>query len=334
MTTRFHERIFALLGPNAPIQKISTSKLTAWAHANVVQLPQAYIEWAELDGERILTQYSNRDSFYFEEPEIVTTPDGVRGLLFHQENQGNFQKIVVLNGSDDPPVLFGCIGRPPWIEFSRRFSDCVFAQIFDWQFMLDDGEITFFGDIGLRSDRCISILRSRFEETVSTRFVMDERYTREYRFIKSDSLRLTVGVHEEVNPASGDVKAYVVITGKTAVAELEAQLFDVLSDDVVPPSFSSPRTATGELIRTLLYRGLTQVRHMAIEKPELEIVAWLAECHSARPLDERLNAQSFPETGTRFVIRDKESGITLHFLRQNKNWWWIERIETSDSESA
>jgi hypothetical protein len=185
MKTRFHLRTWALLGPDASFAGASVSKLKLWGHANGIRLPEAFVEWAQLGGERVLTKYSNMDSFCFEEPRIISTPEGVQGLLFHTENQGNFQKIVVLNGSDDPPVLFGCIGKPPWVVHASRFSDCVYAQVFDWQYMLDDGEITYYGDIRLGTDRCVSLLKSRFEQTVTTRYVMDQRYTTEYRFMNS-----------------------------------------------------------------------------------------------------------------------------------------------------
>ena len=164
---RFHDRTLALLGSDAPPQERATNKLNAWARRKGVTLPAAFVEWARLDDGSLLRKYSNDDWFWFDKPEQVVMPDGMRGLLFNSENQNNFDRVVALDHGDDPPVLFAWLGKPPWVKYSDRFSDAVFAQVFDWQYWLefDPGdpkfkEIAFTGDIGLKNDRCVSWLRS------------------------------------------------------------------------------------------------------------------------------------------------------------------------------
>lgn|GEM_PF-5182342 len=191
------------------------------------------MEWAQLDGGSLLQKYSNDDRFWFDQPELVTTPEAVRGLLFNQENQGNFDRIVCLDQGDDPPVLFAWIDRPPWVKNAERFSDAVYAEIFDWQYWLefksDDPtykEITYYGELNFKTDGCLEVLRNRYEETVTTSFIADgTRYT-EYRFIKSPVLRLTVLV-------AGDGSTNIRVTGRPteATEALEVELKSVLDGE-------------------------------------------------------------------------------------------------------
>src|SRR6516164_9752206 len=127
---RFHERTLAMLGIEGVRQKCSAEAFVGWASKNSIRIPAAFLEWAQLDDGSLLQKYSNDDRFWFDEPELVVTPDGVRGLLFNQENQGNFNRIVCLDQGDDPPVLFAWIGRPPWVKNAERFSDLVYAEVF------------------------------------------------------------------------------------------------------------------------------------------------------------------------------------------------------------
>jgi hypothetical protein len=219
-----------MLGIEGVRQKCSAEAFVGWASKNSIRIPAAFLEWAQLDDGSLLQKYSNDDRFWFDEPELVVTPDGVRGLLFNQENQGNFNRIVCLDQGDDPPVLFAWIGRPPWVKNAERFSDLVYAEVFDWQYWLefkpDDPaykEITYYGELNFRTDGCLAALRNRYEETVTTWFLADDtRYT-EFRFIKSPVLRLTVLV-------AGDGSTNIRVTGRPmqAVKAFEAELKSLL----------------------------------------------------------------------------------------------------------
>jgi hypothetical protein len=98
-------------------------------------------------------------------------------------------------------VLFAWVGKPPWVTNAARFSDAVFAQVFDWQYWLefrpDDPaykEITYTGGISLETDGCLLVLRRRYEEAVTTYFVVESEQYTEYRFFASPTLRLRVTV--------------------------------------------------------------------------------------------------------------------------------------------
>jgi hypothetical protein len=222
----FHQQTLALLGSEGERPERSIAQLLAWEERNGIVLPAAFLEWAKLDDGSLLRKYSNGDQFWFDEPEIVSTPEGTRGLRFNQENQGNFDRLVTLDQGDDPPVLFAWIGRPPWVTYAKRFSEVVFAQIFDWQYWLEfkpneseSGEITYYGEIEAESESCLASLRKQFTELPTTRLIFDNRDWTEYRFSKSSMLRLTVSVDP-------DRRAHIRITGRPieAVKAFEAEL--------------------------------------------------------------------------------------------------------------
>ena len=223
---RFHQRTLALLGSEGLPPQRSVEPLLDWAAKNAVNLPGAFLEWAAIDDGSLLEKYSNDDSFWIDSPKLVVTPEGVRGLLFHQENQGNFDRIVCLDQGDDPPVLFAWVGRPPWVKNAERFSDAIYAEVFDWQYWLefkaDDPkykEITYYGEANFKTDACLATLRQRYEETVTTSFLVEETHYTEHRFIVSPVLRLTVMV-------TGDGSTIIRITGRPveAVKALEVEL--------------------------------------------------------------------------------------------------------------
>lgn len=232
--TRFHERALALLGNEGVRPRRSTAALIAWSKEKDFRIPASFLEWARLDDGSLLHKYSNDDWFFFDKPLLIVTPDGMRGLRFHTENQNNFDRIILLDQGDDPPVLFGWLGNPPWVMCAERFSDAVFAQVFDWQYMLefkaDDPkykEITYYGVIDLKTDGCLATLRQRYQELVRTQFIADGVRYCEYRFPHSSMLRVTVLVAE-------DRTTHVTITGRPtkAVKSLEAEWRAALKGEV------------------------------------------------------------------------------------------------------
>ncbi len=324
---RFHERTLALLGREGVRQQRSVEGLLDWATQNAVRLPAAYLEWAKLDDGSLLQKYSNDDRFWFDKPKLVVTPDGVRGLLFNQENQGNFDRIVCLDQGDDPPVLFAWIARPPWVKNAERFSDAVFAQVFDWQYWLefksDDPsyrEITYTGDITLKTDGCLELLRHRYEETVTTRFIVDDNRYTEYRFMKSRKERITVIV---------DVAqiATIRITGQgSMVPDLEAEFLELFGDEVVPPRFNSVLWAADFLGSRIEHGWFTQLRHACLESPTAKAVDLLTACHRASPIRERVMKETFPRTARQFSLGGIAWGVTITFRRLDEYWWCLESI--------
>lgn len=326
---KYHERSLEMLGLNGTLKKQPVPELIEWAKANNITLPAAYLEWAQLGGKKILEKYSNNDWFHFGESDIVTTPEGIKGLEFHQENQGNFTMIVALEQGDDPPVLFAWIEQPPWIVCTEKFSDFVFSQIFDWQHKLkfdpdsDEAWIGYTGNIDLKTSKCLSILRERFEELTTTNYLIDDESYIVYRFWKSLQERIYVMIKP-------DGKASIEISGEyELVVALEADLLETFTEEVVPPTFNSVGSAVDFLGRGLDKGRISQLRHACIEKPSQEAIDLLLECHRSIPLPERALNKHFPKSGSEFELGGSEWGIFIRFrLQHDRNWWWsIEKID-------
>jgi hypothetical protein len=211
-TVTYHAAALELLGAEGRRERRPVPALEAWARANDVVLPAAYLEWAELGAGPLLEKYSAGSDFHFGAPEIKIA-DGRRGLLFERENQGNFDSVVLLDQGDDPPVLWGWLGKAPWVTCAARLSDTIYAQIFDWQFRMDlddddDGEdesrVSRWqrNPIKLHTDRCLGGLRERFREVVASQYVMYGEPYATYRFLPSAPstlTRLTAMVHPYPN---------------------------------------------------------------------------------------------------------------------------------------
>jgi hypothetical protein len=322
--SKYHERTLALLGEEGVRKRRPVPTLITWARKNSISLPAALLEWAQLDGEKLLRKYSNDDWFEFDGPSILETPDGTRGLLFHRENQGNFSQIAVL---EDPRVLFGWIGQPPWITYTERFSDAVYAQIFDWQYMLefdpedpDYKEITFYADLELKSSRCLDVLRQRFQEVVTTHFCIQGTNYTDYRFLRSLKERITVTVEER-----GSVN--ICVTGeRSLVGTLEAELLELLSADTVQRTFLSLLEAI-DFISSALDAGLVvRLRHACTVMPTEEAVRSLSTCHKEIGLRDRLEENVFPDAKSQHEIGGKDWGIRIRFRKSEKSRWVIDSI--------
>lgn len=229
-----------------------------------VTVPAAYREWAALGGGQILHNHNPDDMQWFDQcnywngskdPGIITTPDGSRGIPYQQErHDGAYHTIVLLDHGDDPPVLFcwdspSFITEEPWVVDgpqvvvrAPRFSDCVYADVFDGQFghwlefdddgygwdQFDEHELW----IGLRATgACLRYLRAHYEETASTQRFHEDGPVEQYRFAKSPTERLIVAD----GPVVTDVAAAVRITAATSgqVAALAAELRANLADDLL-----------------------------------------------------------------------------------------------------
>jgi hypothetical protein len=325
----YHARTLALLGKEITQDQYSVPDLLAWAKSNDIVLPAAFLEWAQLDRTNILRKYSNYEWFDFLHPEIVTTPEGKRGLRYNRENQGNFDRIVLLDEGDDPPVLFAWGGEPPWVEYAKRFSDAIFAQIFDWQYLLefdpdnpDEKEIGYSGDIELRTDQAIQFLRDQYPEVVTTRSQIESTDYTEYRFWKSFKERLTVLVTD-------GQKTSIRITGEERlVVTLEEELLQIFEDEIIPTSFSSLLGAVDFLSFRLDRNQQSLIRYLCEVKPNQEILSKLADCHRAIALRRRIENQTFPAGNPEFTIGGSDWGIIIYFRRQESHHWLIKEIVT------
>jgi hypothetical protein len=325
--SKYHDRTLALLGREIAFGGHSALELIEWAKAHDITLPAAYLEWAQLDRKNILHKYSNDDWFGFHEPEIVTTSEGIRGLLFNRENQGNFDKIVQLDKGDDPPVLFAWTGAEPWMVCAKRFSDCIFAQIFDWQYWLefdsndpDYKEIGYCGEIELQTDRCLTFLREHFSELVTTQYTIEGKHFIEYRFWRSLKERITVITCKEET-------THIRITGEESlVMTLEEELLEAFADDVVPPTFNSVLWAIDFLSARIDRAQQTMIRHACKIKPDQNIIAQLTAAHREVSLRERAGNITFPDKESEFTLGGNDWGIVIRFKQVSPYEWRIEEL--------
>ena len=181
---QFHERTLQLLA-SEPLLGVTAAPAQPG-------LPASVAEWTALNGWAILTKYSNMD--WFGVGEAQATDDGARGIPFHRENQGNFDRLFLLEHGEDPPVRFGWVGAPPWIVGASTFSDAVFAQVFDWQCKLEfihgEPQMTYYAVVAYRDDAQLNSLGERFQEVATTWFCTESGRFVERRFVVTSTLRL------------------------------------------------------------------------------------------------------------------------------------------------
>jgi hypothetical protein len=236
----YHDRTLELLGGVDNRRFKEALELEAWAETNRLTLPAAFVEWATLDQGR-LRKFSNQDHFFLSHPRLETLTNGLRGLVFNSENQNNFYKLCLLDHGDDPPVLFSFC-REPWTKYSDKFSDCVYAQIFDWQYQLkfdpkrrDVADIVYTGEITLKTQACVDVLRSRYREAATTWFSIEGRTTAEHRFVPSSRERIIAMLG-----ADGEANLRAMARTLDLTVRLEAQLLEMFGDEVVAQPFYSP----------------------------------------------------------------------------------------------
>lgn len=249
---RYHKRTLDLLG--VCLESLEADiPLTNWAFKHQIDLPKAYLEWAKIDRDEILVKYSNGDYTYIHLPTIVTLADGRQGLVFYRENQGNFDRIVMLDEGDDPPVLmsFGD-DEEKWFQYSQRFSDAVFCQIFDWQYALDFSgdppEIAYYTNFTVANNG-IDKLMSRHLELPQTQIISDESNPLiQYRLLLPNGNR---GIISQDNES-----AQITVHGlfASSIDQTEDELILYFQGDIIPPTYTCLLFAILDLNRHLCNR--------------------------------------------------------------------------------
>ncbi|GAA2602023.1 hypothetical protein GCM10010399_35980 [Dactylosporangium fulvum] len=158
MTTelRYHARSLALVARTAEVSSGAVTAIDRFAADRGFALPASVREWYSLAaGPAVLRDFGNEDRVY--EPHELgrletfwPEPDGDDGpgdeerewdpvaegrlLPFMIENQGVCSWAVVLDGSDDPPVVISFDDLDPsddWTTHMASFSDLVYTRIWD-----------------------------------------------------------------------------------------------------------------------------------------------------------------------------------------------------------
>jgi hypothetical protein len=330
---RFHERTLALLGEEGIREERSVDELLEAAREMNITLPAAYVEWCKIDDGSLLYKYSNQDNFWFD-PRGLEDYEGIRGIAFHQENQGNFTVVIPVDQGDDPPVYFGWVDSPPWVECAKSFSDYLYAQIFDCQYKLafeEDGYpyITDYVSIELRSDRCLVKFREWYEEVVTTQFEIEGTHYTQYRFLKSPKERIIVSVVKGTSGCS------LQITGdKNLTSQLKLDFLQAFWEDVIPSSEPNILCAFQTLGRYLDQGRHVELIHNCLEHPTLAAIQKLSFCHRMKSLVERYKEavgygdDYFQDISEKYMIGDEDWGVTITIVesKERMHWWQIESI--------
>ncbi|MEV8517112.1 SMI1/KNR4 family protein [Dactylosporangium sp. NPDC051484] len=152
---QYHARSLALAGRTAETSPDAVAAVDRFATARGFPLPASVREWYSLAaGQETLSRFSNEDRVYAAhelgrpepywpdgEPDQERDWDPVaeRQLLpFMIENQGVCYWAVMLDGSDDPPVMISFDDLEPtdeWTMLTASFSDLVYTRIWDHRAM-------------------------------------------------------------------------------------------------------------------------------------------------------------------------------------------------------
>lgn len=204
--TPFHAQTLALLALPDQAMPERSARLRQWARTHHLVLPASVVDWVERMPEGTGT-FTGFTVFAFRHPSVVDVPGRGRALVMQKGLWREFIHVVLLDGQDDPPVLFHD-QRRGWVEVAGHFSHHVLGEVFDRR----DGRSV---KIRLKGEAPLDEFRRRFVEVPSTKDLVrgDERVV--HRFRRSPSERIVV------TSVNGDT--IVDILG-TPLAEVEAEL--------------------------------------------------------------------------------------------------------------
>jgi hypothetical protein len=324
----YHEQTLNLLGITSQNLEIETP-LMNWAFKHNIDLPKAYLEWAKIDQGEILAKYSPGDWIDIHKPSITTLTDGRRGLLFYRENQNNFERIVMLDEGNDPPVLmsFGN-DEDDWFQYSQCFSDAVFCQVFDWQYALDFSndypEIAYYAEFTVTNNG-IDKLMLRHMELPQTQIIIDEYNPLvQYRLLLPNGNRLIINQDNQ--------SAQIIVHGLSAssINQTEDEFIMYFQNDVIPPSYTC-----------LLFAILGLDRHLCNQRSGIKLSSLFI--HPPRPLEavlERLQLcikdRMIAELRTSewdnlsnksaFSLHIPTAHANIHFIQDGNSTWKLHTI--------
>jgi hypothetical protein len=322
--SNYHERTLNLLGIK-PGNLESDIPLISWAEQHHINLPKAYLEWAQIDRSGILFKYSNQDDFLMHEPEIVTIADGHRGLLYCRENQGCFDKIVLLDEGDDPPVLMSWISDESWFQHSQHFSDEVFCQIFDWQYALefdeDDTWIAYDSDFKVRPNQITEKFILRCQALPQTQIMYDETIEIRHRLTLPNGTRLLIDRQ--------DKSTQFTIHGLSTdlIHEAEDELLSDFQGMTIPPSYTCVLSALFEIDRHLLTRrSVLKLSTLFLREPTADILQRLQLCVDEYAIKKLRTPEWNNPPEQMFTLYVPTANTYIHIIREQAACWRLYAI--------
>lgn len=313
------------------------SELNTWANTTALNLPAAFVEWAEMDPEgNLLSRFSNCDSFDW--MNVGELPDGRKALYFHKEHQGNFDAACLLDSGEDPPVIFIWYDGQ-WVNSCSKFSNYIFTQIFDWQHKLlfDENDQVLdlnYRQILLNSAKAVEHL-SIYEEMPSNSLAIDDTITIIRRFQSPDNARATVqysSIPNDIHIGGAECIIEITASNDEKSFAFESELLDLLTDFVVAPVFHCPHHPK-DMLRMLDYyisnNLRTQIKHLSDNPLSDEIVDLLVNLGRDFPFEDRVEAKirDMGEPPREEWIGGSDWGIRMKIVRVKHGWIRVDKME-------
>jgi hypothetical protein len=134
----FHAATFELLGTPPRVSTAAFSELERTEQRLGARLPPAVREWYAYDGAlSILATHSNDDPPIPVQEFSLRESSAGRLIPIRRENQGVCIWAVLLDGSDDPPVLVDVdTDGAVWQRLTESFSTYVYTCVWDYRVVL------------------------------------------------------------------------------------------------------------------------------------------------------------------------------------------------------
>lgn len=132
----FHAATYDLLGNKPETSAVASDKLDATEQRLGIRLPASFREWFSLTNAiRILDKYGNGDPPIPADRLKLAEFHGEPILPFRDENQCVCLWSLILDGTDDPPVIVDTHEGDPVVT-APSFSAYIYSCIWDHQFVL------------------------------------------------------------------------------------------------------------------------------------------------------------------------------------------------------
>lgn len=165
----FHAAAIDLLTRPPKRSESATAEVVAAERRLGVALPPSVRDWYTYENAmEILAEHSNEDPPIAPAGFATIEWQSNRLLPIRRENQGVCTWAIALNGSDDPPVMVDVdSGGAGWQLFAHRFSDYVYACLWDYRRVLfQPGQVQ--AQNGVLSDVTLAALSAKYTTRVKT----------------------------------------------------------------------------------------------------------------------------------------------------------------------